>query len=103
MGSCVGVLVGVANGGVSVGVSGMVGVALVVGSGESVGVAEIVGTAVNVGVGRGDDVGLLIGVGVAVSATQTPEPMHAARNTGMQLRPQLPATGCRHDVIGTVH
>lgn len=32
-----------------------------------------------------------------------PEPVHAARNTGLQLGPQLPFTGKPHDWIGTLH
>jgi len=94
-------MVGVGITGVAVAVSVAVGVEVIVGVGGSVGVG------VNVSVGTGVDVGGLVGtgvlVGVGVNTAQVPEPVHAARNTGVQLRPQLPPTGTKHEVIGTLH
>ena len=80
-----------------------VGVRELPGAGVMVGVGVTVGGAVKVTVGSGVNVGVGVLLGVAVYAAQAPDPVHAARKTGVQLRPQLPLTGNRHDVIGTVH
>lgn len=104
VGSGVEVIVGVGITSVTVGVRVIVGVAVLVNVGAGVAVSVNVGVGVGVAVGSGVDVGLLgVLVGVAVNTAHTPEPMHAAWNTGVQLSPQLPPTGAKHEVIGTVH